>query len=242
MKKFYLVLIILFLSLMGFAQEKETNLSTDASFGVFSKYVFRGVEIGTDPCIQGGVSVTYDGLTMGFWASNNFSGTYFEPNFYFEYSISNFIITLYDYDVGQGIDFFNYNTDETTHSDEIMVTYTISDDFPLSLSLATIFYGADKKLDYIDAITGEVFLKNNFSTYIEASYPFQINENTISVTGGITTHESGFYASDSFALINLGFSFEKSINVSESFSLPVGFSFIINPELGRAYCVMSLSF
>jgi hypothetical protein len=223
------------------AQEQESKFSATASFRVVSKYMFRGVEMTKDPNIVGDAYIGYKGWTLGVWATTNFSGTFYEPDIYISYAPKNFVFTLYDFDMGQGKDYFNFDNKKTTHLDELSVKYTVSEKVPLSLTIGTVIYGADKKIDHYDSSGQAVFKDaNNFSTYVEAVYPFMVKEIAIIPTIGFTTHESYSYGSKGFSFINVGVTFEKRIRVSDKLSIPVGYSFIYNHSQKQAYSVMSI--
>jgi hypothetical protein len=223
------------------AQEQESKFSATASFRVMSKYMFRGVEMTKDPNIVGDAYIGYKGWTLGVWATTNFSGTFYEPDIYISYAPKNFVFTLYDFDMGQGKDYFNFDNKKTTHLDELSVKYTVSEKVPLSLTIGTVIYGADKKIDHYDSSGQAVFKDaNNFSTYVEAVYPFMVKEIAIIPTIGFTTHESYSYGSKGFSFINVGVTFEKRIRVSDKLSIPVGYSFIYNHSQKQAYSVMSI--
>ena len=223
------------------AQELESKFSATASFKVVSKYMFRGVEMTKDPNIVGDAYIGYKGWTLGVWATTNFSGTFYEPDIYISYAPKNFVFTLYDFDMGQGKDYFNFDNKKTTHLDELSVKYTVSEKVPLSLTIGTVIYGADKKIDHYDSSGQAVFKDaNNFSTYVEAVYPFMVKEIAVIPTIGFTTHESYSYGSKGFSFINVGVTFEKRIRVSDKLSIPVGYSFIYNHSQKQAYSVMSI--
>ena len=242
MKSLVLTLVLLLsIGLFLYAQNDESKFSANASFKIVSKYMFRGVEMTKDPNIVGEAYIGYKGWSLGMWATTNYSGTFYEPDIYISYAPKNFVFTLYDFDMGQGKDYFNFNNKNTTHIDELSVKYTISDKIPLSLTIGTTIWGADKKIDFYDS-TGQAVLKdaNNFSTYVEAIYPFIVKEIAITPTIGFVTNESYTYGSKGFSFINIGVSFEKRIRISDKLSIPVGYSFIYNQSQKHAYSVMSI--
>ena len=176
--KSVILTFVLFLTI-GFAlysQNDESKFSANASFKIVSKYMFRGIEMTKDPNIVGEAYIGYKGWTLGMWATTNYSGTYYEPDIYISFAPKNFVFTLYDFDTGQGKDYFNFNNQNTTHIDELSIKYTVSEKIPLSLTFGTIIWGADKKINFYNS-TGQAVLKdaNNFSTYVEAVYPFVHN-------------------------------------------------------------------
>lgn len=225
------------------AQNEGSSLSPSASFKFINKFLFRGVELTKDPCIAGDAALSYKGFTFGVWAISNFRGTFFEPDFYLSYTWKNLVFMLYDFDNGAGKDFFNFRNDETTHIDELSVKYTVSEEFPLALTAGTCFWGADKQIDYVNILGETIFKdKNNFSTYLEAYYPFYIKDFTIIPLIGVSTHESYTYASDGFGLIHAGFSVDKKLRVTENFAVTINYSFVFNHELNQAHSLMSISF
>ncbi|GEM_PF-5296216 len=241
--KSVILTFVLFLTI-GFAlysQNDESKFSANASFKIVSKYMFRGIEMTKDPNIVGEAYIGYKGWTLGMWATTNYSGTYYEPDIYISFAPKNFVFTLYDFDTGQGKDYFNFNNQNTTHIDELSIKYTVSEKIPLSLTFGTIIWGADKKINFYNS-TGQAVLKdaNNFSTYVEAVYPFAVKEITITPTIGFTTHESYTYSTTGFSFINVGVTFEKRIKATDKISFPVSYSFIYNQGQKRAYSVMSI--
>lgn len=220
--------------LINVNSQSDTSLFvTDASLEIVSRYIYRGVESNKEPSLQGEANISFSDFTFGVWASSSVTGGYFEPDLYLTYTWDNLSFTLNDYHVGEGLDYFNYKNDETAHINELSISYTLNESIPLTISASTIFYGADKKTDNDD---------NNYSSYLELSYPINLQAATLTLTGGMTTHESDYYQSEGTAIINLNASFEKEIKINEQFSLPIGFSTIVNPELNRLYCVLSIHF
>lgn len=222
----------------GFCQDVNNKESTDtyADLGadIVSSYLWRGLMLDPTPNMQGWGEFGIGSLTIGAWASSNFTGTFLETDLYASYNFGPVDIVFTDYYVGWE-NYFKFKKEETIHAGEIMLEYTISEDFPLQLSLGTIIYGADAK------VSGDTS-KNNFSTYFELQYPFAVGETEISLIAGGVTHESGFYESDGAAIINLGAMISKEIKISDAFSLPVYFSVVVNPHLESVYTVFGISF
>jgi hypothetical protein len=93
-----------------------------------------------------------------------------------------------------------------------------------------MFAGADKK-------AGED--KNNYSTYIEVSFPFTIKEVNLSAGIGGTPGE-GLYA-DQASVVNISLKASKEIKITDSFSLPVFGQIILNPNQEDVFFVFGFS-
>jgi hypothetical protein len=53
--------------------------------------------------------------------------------------------------------------------------------------------------------------------------------------------EQGFYG-NSFGVVNLGITVKKSIPITNRYSLPISTSLITNPQSGKVYFVVGVSF
>jgi len=218
----------------------KAQFSTGAD--IVSSYVWRGVpqesnsKAGT-PNIQPYASFTTGGFTIGSWASSSFSGNVKEVDLYATYVFSPlFSVTLTDYNYGFGTDsvggqkYFNYKKAETDHVFEGTLAYAGVESFPLSLSINTMFYGADKKPS--DAT------KQAYSTYFEFGYPIT---SFAKVFLGGSVGESNNYLTSKFGITNVGFKVSKSIAITDKFSLPVYGIVGANPYAKNAFFVAGIT-
>lgn len=239
-KIFLLALLALpFLPLTGQTEEEVSASAFSADLGadLVSSYVWRGLALDNAPNIQGFGEIGLGGFFAGAWASVNFTGTYQETDLYAGYGIGNFTLSLTDYFVGWE-DYFNFVHDQTGHVGELVANYTLSEKIPLTLTLGTLIYGADKKLNTDSSYSSQ----NNYSTYLEMIFPFSVGETEISLVAGGVLQESAFYMTDGVALINLGVALSKDIKLTDLFSLPISFALTANPELESVYTVFKISF
>lgn len=209
----------------------EINVSTD----IVSSYIWRGMVADPTPNIQPGLVFTYKNLTAGAWASTNFTGTYQEVDLYVTYAIGSFSLTVNDYCWDPNISntpYFEYNNDKTGHIFEGSLLYTGGENFPVKLTAATCFYGADKKVDGSKLI-------NQYSTYFEASYPFNISGKKLEAFVGFTPEE-GLYG-NGMGVVNLMLSNTREIKISDQYTLPVKGSLIFNPQQSRAFFMLTIS-
>jgi hypothetical protein len=248
MKKRVLIITIVFISCFQlFAQETADKSSkrdtyTELGADLVSSYLWRGIQIDASPNVQGWGEYGIGNFIVGAWASTNFAGSYAETDLYAGYSLGNLSFTFTNYFVGTD-KFFEFSKNQILHVGELGLQYTLSEKFPLQISVATCIYGSDKKIDSYD-LNGDPVLSvdNNFSTYFELAYPISHGETGINLVVGGATHESYFYDSDALAIINVGMQLSKEIKVNERFSLPISFSLMTNPHRDKIYAAFGISF
>lgn len=221
------------------AQEEpavESSHSFDMGADLMSRYVWRGLLFSASPNVQPWIEYSYKNFTVGTWGSYATNEYYAEVDLYATYTLGNLSFTVFDYygqaenDTSIVNDYFNTKNDETAHLLEGTVAYTISDDFPLTITLATFFYGPDFNAD------GD----NNYSTYLELAYPFQIGGTDVNAFIGGTLNE-GYYAEEA-GLVNIGIQVSKSIPVTEKYSIPLSSSLSMNPSAKEVFLVFGISF
>jgi hypothetical protein len=219
------------------AQEEEAsgNTSLDVNVDLVSRYLWRGLLLNSSPNIQPYATMNVGNFSVGGWGSYAINNYFAEADLFVSYSIGNVTLTVTDYfsieqDTTESYDYFNWRKDTTAHTLEGMINWTVSEDFPLSLTAGTMFYGYD--------------LNDNgkplYSTYFEAAYPFTVGENTLDVfVGG--TPANGYY-NDKAALVHLGCKASREIKVTDNFSMPLSLSFSVNPAAKRAFFVAAITF
>jgi hypothetical protein len=246
MKKisFALLTLMLGLSCIAQTQQEKKKLPFEIGADLVSRYVWRGQSIDKTPNIQPFLIYAPDfGLQVGAWGSYGFTGDYAEVDLFLSYSIAGFSATLTDYFVmNESIaknHFFDYRNDRTGHVLEGCLAYEGPEKFPLRVLGATMFYGADKKLDHleIDTVandTTSVFV-NQFSTYFEVGYTIR----NIEIFAGITPM-SGYYGNE-FGLVNFGIAGSRDIKITDHYSLPIKAALITNPQRQNIHLVFTLS-
>ena len=232
MKKNILILTIVLLSSFGsFAQLK---------FGsdIYSRYLWRGLDFGDAPAFQPGLSYTTGGLTVGAWASYAFptaAPTYSENDLYASYtfttaSIGSFSVLYTDYYFpSAGIPFGFYKPTASNpvaaHTLEGGLSYAGAEKFPISLSFYTNLSNDPDN-----------------SVYIQASYPFTIDDATLTITTGFVPSKSAYYGTTKGSAINLSVTAGKSISITEKFAIPFNVSYVANPAVDKTYLVFGASF
>ncbi len=262
-----LVLIILWLVIPGFAQEKDdleliekatpSKVSLNLGADLVSRYVWRGLDFGKSSAIQPSLSLEAFGFSLGAWGSYGFSrytfwiddttsieDNYSEVDLFLSYTYKYFTLLLTDYyaplpiDTLQGTNFFNWNNTTTWHTLELTLILDGPERFPIQFIAATLLYGADKGKD-----TSGVYgagTTNNFSTYFELSYQFNVKGFGIKPFIGGIPFGSSWYGPKA-GINNVGVQVRKEIPVSKKFSLPIQSSLLFNPISQKAYLVFILS-
>lgn len=247
--------VIMFGALISVSKAQEESSKAELSVGadIVSNYIWRGIPnaayfgfsgdgLSLSPNIQPDLSLKCGDLTVGVWGSYDFLGAYQETDLYISYEVGPLTFSLTDYYWNYPASYFKYKASTTTHIFEGAVSYSGSESFPISITAATMFYGADKKFD---KDKGAFTTDNNYSTYVELSYPVKLGSSEISPFMGFTTGD-GFYGDgygnvDGFAVVNLGCSASKDIEVTEKLTIPMTASLVLNPQLERVFFVVGIS-
>jgi hypothetical protein len=219
-------------------QTKRDSLSVDISGDLVSRYIWRGIPLSLGANIQPFVSANYGKFSLGAWGSYSLSTPFSEADLFLSFNQGAFTFNISDYynedenDMSAN-DYLNFRcTDSTTtaHTIEGSVTFNGTDNFPLALTVATFLYGNDKDDNN----------RKYYSTYLEAAYSFAIKESELRLFIGGTAGE-GFYSSKA-AVTNVGFTASHELHISDSYSLPVYSSFIVNPDSRDVFLVFGMTF
>lgn len=212
-----------------------TSIKAQFSVGtdIVSNYVWRGVQqdltnVKGTPNIQPYVSFTAGKFTIGAWGSAGILGSVKEVDIYATYAFSSlFSLTVTDYNWNfNPSSYFKYG-EGTDHVYEGSLNYAGVEAFPLSVSLNTMFYGADKVSD-----------EQAYSTYLELAYPIT---SSAKVFLGGSLNESGNYGTSGFGITNIGLKVSKSIEITDKFSLPVYGVVGVNPTANDAFLVLGIT-
>jgi uncharacterized protein (TIGR02001 family) len=205
------------------AQEEEGS-KWNAGLDIYSSYIWRGLKFGTGAAFQPSVDFTTGGLTIGAWGSFSTGDTEAaEADLYATYAFNlgekaalSFTVTDYYF---PGTEYFNGDS----HFIEPLVNLGLGN---LSLTAAYMFYNAAPNG------SGDI--------YVQAGYT--AGPVTLTLGGG-----NGQYSleeedeDDKFAISNIGLGYAKEIKITESFSLPISGSLILNPSTEQLYVVVGIS-
>lgn len=247
MRKYLISLMILLsggfsLSAQDTVPEKTSPFNPGCD--LVSRYVWRGQLLDRSPNIQPWVEYAPAfGLRIGAWGSYSFSGDYAEVDLYLGYGYQGFSLMLTDYFVmDESLEnnrFFDYRKGITGHLLEGTLSWEGPEKVPLKLTAATMFYGADMKVDHVVIDTSlndtTAYYVNQYSTYFEAAWSFR----HFSVFAGITP-AAGFYG-NGFGLVNLGISADRDIRLGKNYSIGLRASLITNPQRQNIYLVLGIT-
>jgi hypothetical protein len=134
--------------------------------------------------------------------------------------------------------YFEYGKDSTGHVYEGVLSFNGTEKIPFTLLFSINFYGNDARKS-----NGDIFM----SKYVEAGYKKNIKGVDFSLFAGFALDkinkqkgETGYYLNENPNLINLGLKLDKTVFLTEKFSLPLQFAFITNPELKKTYMTFGL--
>ncbi len=216
------------LLLAAMVRAQEVQLSAE----VVSRYIWRGTDFGESMSVQPGLSLSVGALTVGTWASYAISAPGAGANEHDLYLILSFGavsvgVTDYYFPAPGGPKFFDFDDNgEGAHYLEPFLQ--INGPETASFSLFAGFFA------YNDP---------DNSIYLEGQFPFAVNGVEMGLTVGVVAGESGFYNTGGVALVNLGLSASRTIQITESFGLPVFVQYILNPNprVERSYLVFGFS-
>lgn len=207
--------------------------SVDLGADLMSRYVWRGTDFGESPSIQPALSFSAGGFSVGSWGSyamNPQSSGANEHDLWASYSVETaggtveLGVTDYYFPNG-GVGFFNFEDGGTgAHQVETFVSYAGPEGAPFTLY-------------------GSIFAYNepDHSIYLEASYPFTVEGVDLSVAIGGTPSESTFYGTDTAGIINTSLTATRSIPLTDTFSLPVQVSYVLNPYMEKTFFIFGIS-
>jgi hypothetical protein len=233
------LLLILPVSHSATSLYAEETASKYGSVGVnadlVSRYVWRGFDFGNSVSIQPTLSYSLGGFNVGLWGSYALayeSANYDEIDIFASYAISTkagtFKPLITDYTFPYlNTKFFDFNNDSTgSHTVEAGMAYSGPGNVPI-----TAFFGVN------------VYNDGDHAPYLELGYPITLNDVSLSFFAGGTKGKCSWYGitKDKIAVLSVGVTASKTVAVTESFSLPVAATFIVNPYSEKSYLVFKIS-
>lgn len=271
MRKFYITALLIFVGALGtnaFAENpagltKKGKTFINLGADIMSRYVWRGLEYGGNtPSIQPSLTLSNGGFEVGAWGAFSTGGQNLsqEVDLYVSQSFLNemFTVTVTDYYFPTewgNYNYFQYRKNETGHVFEGNLTYNGTKKFPITIMVATNFYGADAARIDNNPQSPDFNKKTGIqhSTYVEFGYSFKVKEISLNsfmgfncTTPGKANPSTGFvgeqgYYGNSFGVVNLGITAHKNIPITQKYSLPLSTSLITNPQAGKIYFVFGIS-
>ncbi len=209
-------------SQQGHAADSEPGF--DISADLVSRYVWRGLDYTNAPCLQPSIEYSNSGFFIGAWGATTLSNSAQatdEIDVYTGYKFSlgdagtlGVIVTDYYFpNLGVGRGFGDFSDGSGAHVIEAGLQFD-GEELPFWLHGFVNFWN-----------------DSDNSVYVEAGYNVEVSETELSLfIGGTLGGDTGFYGTPDAALINIGVKGEKTIAITDSFSLPVYCSMIGNPN------------
>ncbi len=214
-----LTLIVFFVAVMlssNVQAQEESSWSTGAD--IVSSYVWRGTNF-SGPSIQPYVEFSSGILAIGAWGSQGYDG-FQEMDLYFSLDLgSGLSLGMTDY-YYPGTEFFDTSTDFGAHAFEINAGFETG-----ALSLAA---------NYILNEAGGAASAGG-DMYYEVGLSLENVDLFVGAGDGWHTPDGDF------GICNVGVSTSKEIQITDSFSLPVSGSAILNPETEQFMIVVGIS-
>lgn len=203
------IIIILFFAKLASSQNDTGKIQLKANADIASRYIWRGSDYFNSPAIQPDLELVYNNkIGIGAWGSISFANQPIQENDLFIFAnIKSFSVYFYDYFyINQTTDnqYFNYNPKNTGHTLSTDISYTISDNIPVTILASFNFWGNDTL----------------HSSYLELSYAFK--KQPVRIFCG-ATNSNGWYG-NSIGIVNAGFQFTKTIKIVNILNFPLIFS------------------
>ncbi len=212
--KFFAVAMVALVAATSSVKAQEFKASAD----LVSQYVWRGTTF-SGVSVQPTLDFTTGGFSVGAWGSAGFDG-FLEADLYAKYAFGfGLTVGVTDY-YYPGTSYFDFSKASGGHGLELNLGYTtgglsISGNYILNEAGGAATAGGDK--------------------YFELGYAFE----KFSIFAGAG---DGWHTPDAkFALVNVGISTVKEIKITDTFSIPLKASAILNPKTEQFYLVAGIT-
>lgn len=221
-------------------------VTLDAGVTLTSRFIYRGINLGEAPQVQPRVALGVGSFEVALWSSHPLAprtdesenvavvergANYREVNLWMRYDIDVGIGTLTPYvqnhyNPNAGAIFDVAGGGEGAHYLQGQLMFSGNAELPVDLLVGYVFHNDPER-----------------SVYLEAGYRFAVSETDVRVFAGGVPGRSPFngVTTDEAAVTNVGVSADRVVRISESFGLPVGFSFVFNPYLEDAFAAVRIS-
>jgi len=115
------------------------------------------------------------------------------------------------------------------------LSFNGNEEIPFSVYGGVIIYGSA-----VDPDPGDSTRVNN-SPYFEVKYLGNAGDYSYNVFLGLTPFHSTLYETDGFGVINLGVTAQKTVKVTEAFSLPMKLTLATNPVTEKIFLTFVIS-
>ena len=227
-------ILVFGLMLLGATAIKAQEIETTVSADIVNQYIWRGQELGNTG-FQPTLGIEWKGLSLTAWGNVGLTEPADTKEFDLTlgYTIGGFNVGICDYWFSAGQDprgrYFKYDAHGTNHVFEANIGY----DFGFA------------SLQWYTNISGNDGVNKDgdraYSSYVEATVPFQLATVDWTATAGAVPFATDFYGTNGFAVTNLALKAEKEIKVTDTFSIPLFGQVVANPCSQKAYLVLGFT-
>ncbi len=231
MKKIFITVIIFTIFVNHFAlagdKSKKTPFLTYA-VDVTTQHLWRGFKSGDTPSIEPSLKLHFTpNLTFGLWGASTFNDSYKEVDLYLGYQYKQFSVTLFDYydpavNTFKWKDVSDFNQKTTEHIVDLVMDYQFKK-IPVKLLASTIIYGNDRDEEG----------QQNYSSYVELAYTIPYKPVASHLFIGV--NPTGTFYHDKFNVVNLGIKAEKTLKITNKYSIPIQANLSGNPAKEQLY-------
>ena len=216
-----------FVALLAFASP-AWGQSVSVGADVVSRYVWRGADFGESMAVQPAITFGAGGLEFGAWGSYSISASGASAN-------ENDLWATYTVAASSGLSVSFGFTDYYFPSPDAETGFGAGDAHTLEASLA--FSGPET---FPVTLFGGM-LTGGGDLYVEAGVPFAVSSVDVALHMGFVGGESDFYGTEGAALVNVGVTASKALQITDTFEVPVSVAYILNPDRDRAHLVFGFS-
>lgn len=211
------------------------NVSVDAGVTLTSRFIYRGLELGNSPNVQAMVGINSGAFSLYGWGSHSLGqddGAYKEVKFW-----TNYIIDLGDFSLTPQIenhfnaytDLFDFDEHTSAHVFQASALLAGKGDAAPDLLIGYAFGPPVQGTLYIEA--GYRFTSGNYGmrAFLSSQY-----------SDGPGFVDLGY--NDKFVVNQIGISAGRTLHITDTFSVPLGISLVVNPRTERIFTAASISF
>ena len=214
---------------------RAQDLSVDAGMNLTSRFIYRGVELGNAPQVQARIGINSGAFSLYGWGSHTLGlddGAYKEVKFWANYTLDLGSFTLtpqIENHFDAFSDLFDFEENTSTHVVQTSLRLAGKGDAAPDLFIGYAFGPPVEGTIYIEA--GYRFTSGAYGmrAFISSQY-----------SDGPGFVDLGY--NDTLVINQIGISASRTLNLTESFSLPLGISMVVNPRTERIFTAASISF
>lgn len=218
---------------------KAQEISVEPSATLTSRFIYRGLDLGSSPQIQPSISMRSGAFNLTLWGSHPLAVTpdgdeYKEVKFWMNYTFDAGNLTVtpqLENHFDANSDLFDFDDATTTHVLQASVNVAGKGDVAPNVLLGYAFWGNEGLEPTLYIETGVGFDAGDVSLrpFLSTQY---------SEEGGFVDLDYG----GNFVMSQLGISASRTLEVSETLSVPMSVLVAVNPKTERAFTAFSISF